>query len=89
MNPRKHARTSPRGRALRVERILVQGLRIEEAAHAAGVNVRTACIQPHASLGYRPPISRMPPYNVQGLHNQPARAPAAGISDPAWSPACS
>ncbi|MDF9443521.1 IS481 family transposase, partial [Stenotrophomonas acidaminiphila] len=30
------------GRALLVERILVQGLRIEEAAHAAGVSVRTA-----------------------------------------------
>jgi hypothetical protein len=69
MNPRQHARTSPRGRALRVERILVQGLRIEEAAHAAGVNVRTACIQPHASLGYRPPISRIPLNNLLDLHS--------------------
>ncbi len=42
MNLHKHARLSPRGRALLVDRILVQGLRIEEAAHAAGVSVRTA-----------------------------------------------
>jgi hypothetical protein len=35
MNLHKHARLSPRGRALLVGRILVQGLRIEEAAHAA------------------------------------------------------
>lgn len=42
MNLHKHARLSPRGRALLVERILVHGLRIEEAAHAAGVSVRTA-----------------------------------------------
>lgn len=42
MNLHKHARLSPRGRALLVDRILVQGLRVEEAAHAAGVTVRTA-----------------------------------------------
>lgn len=42
MNLHKHARLSPRGRALLVDRILVHGLRIEEAAHAAGVSVRTA-----------------------------------------------
>jgi len=42
MNLHKHARLSPRGRALLVERILVQGMRVEEAAHAAGVSVRTA-----------------------------------------------
>lgn len=42
MNLHKHARLSPRGRALLVDRILVQGLRVEEAAHAAGVSVRTA-----------------------------------------------
>ncbi|MCO7498275.1 leucine zipper domain-containing protein, partial [Stenotrophomonas maltophilia] len=42
MNLHKHARLSPRGRALLVDRILVQGLRAEEAAHAAGVSVRTA-----------------------------------------------
>ena len=41
MNLHKHARLSPRGRALLVDRILVQGLRVEEAAHAAGVSVRT------------------------------------------------
>ncbi|GEM_PF-5181393 len=33
MNPHKHVRLSPRGRALLVDRIPVQGLRIEEAAH--------------------------------------------------------
>lgn len=42
MNLHKHARLSPRGRALLVDRILVHGLRLEEAAHAAGVSVRTA-----------------------------------------------
>ncbi|MRH02490.1 IS481 family transposase [Xanthomonas sontii] len=42
MNLHKHARLSPRGRALLVDRILVHGLRVEEAAHAAGVSVRTA-----------------------------------------------
>jgi len=42
MNLHKHARLTPRGRALLVDRLLVQGLRIEEAAHAAGVSVRTA-----------------------------------------------
>lgn len=42
MNLHQHARLSPRGRALLVDRILVQGLRVEEAAHAAGVSVRTA-----------------------------------------------
>lgn len=41
MNLHKHARPSPRGRALLVDRILVHGLRVEEAAHAAGVSVRT------------------------------------------------
>src|SRR5690606_4017570 len=42
MNLHKHARLSPRGRALLVDRILAQGLRVEEAAKAAGVSVRTA-----------------------------------------------
>lgn len=42
MNLHKHARLSPRGRVLLVDRILIQGLRVEEAAHAAGVSVRTA-----------------------------------------------
>lgn len=42
MNLHKHARLSPRGRALLVDRILVHGLRVEEAAHAAGISVRTA-----------------------------------------------
>jgi len=42
MNLHKHARLSPRGRALLVDRVLVQGLRVEEAAQAAGVSARTA-----------------------------------------------
>ena len=42
MNLHKHARLSPRGRALLVDRILIHGLRVEEAAQAAGVSVRTA-----------------------------------------------
>lgn len=42
MNVHHHARLTPRGRALLVDRIVVHGLRVEEAAHAAGVSVRTA-----------------------------------------------
>ena len=41
MNLHKHARLTPRGRALLVQRML-NGLRTEEAAQAAGVSVRTA-----------------------------------------------
>ena len=42
MNLHKHARLTPRGRALLVSRIVDEGLRVAEAAHAAGVSVRTA-----------------------------------------------
>ena len=42
MNLHKHARLSPRGRALLVRRVVDEGLRVEEAAHAAGVSLRTA-----------------------------------------------
>ena len=41
MNLHKNARLTPRGRVLLVQRML-QGLRAEEAAQAAGVSVRTA-----------------------------------------------
>jgi transposase len=41
MNLHKNARLTPRGRALLVQRML-QGLRVKEAAQAAGVSVRTA-----------------------------------------------
>jgi len=41
MNLHKHARLTPSGRALLVRRILA-GLRVEEAAKAAGVSTRTA-----------------------------------------------
>lgn len=41
MNTHKNARLTPRGRALLVDRVLVQGLRAQEAAQAAGVDVRT------------------------------------------------
>ncbi|WP_425528485.1 leucine zipper domain-containing protein [Xanthomonas oryzae] len=36
MNLHKHARLTPRGRALLVQRIVEHGLRVEEAAHASG-----------------------------------------------------
>jgi transposase InsO family protein len=42
MNLHKHARLSPRGRVLLVQRVVDHGLRVEEAAQAAGVSVRTA-----------------------------------------------
>ena len=42
MNRHKHARSSPRGRALLVDRSLVHGLRTAEATPAAGVNANVA-----------------------------------------------
>jgi transposase InsO family protein len=42
MNMHKGARLSPYSRALLVKRIIEHGLRVEEAAQAAGVSVRTA-----------------------------------------------
>ncbi|WP_442866068.1 leucine zipper domain-containing protein [Aeromonas sp. Y318-1] len=42
MNNHKNARLTLFGRQLLVRRILEQGLRVEEAAHAAGVSTRTA-----------------------------------------------
>ncbi|MGV8959847.1 MAG: leucine zipper domain-containing protein [Stenotrophomonas sp.] len=42
MDQHRHARSSPRRRALLIDRSGVQGLRVEEAAHAACVSVRTA-----------------------------------------------
>lgn len=42
MNNHKGARLTPHSRALLVKRITQDGLRAEEAAHAAGVSVRTA-----------------------------------------------
>jgi transposase InsO family protein len=42
MNLHKHARLTPRGRALLVSRVIDEGLRVEEVAQAAGVSVRTA-----------------------------------------------
>lgn len=42
MNIHKNARLTPRGREILVSRMLVDGLRPEEAAQAAGVSVRTA-----------------------------------------------
>lgn len=42
MNMHKGARLTPYSRDLLVRRITAQGLRVEEAAHASGVSVRTA-----------------------------------------------
>ena len=42
MNIHKYARLTRHGRALLVRRILEEGLRVPEAAHASGVSVRTA-----------------------------------------------
>lgn len=42
MNNHKNARLTVFGRQLLVPRILEQGLRVEEAAHAAGVSTRIA-----------------------------------------------
>lgn len=42
MNIHKNARLTPKGRELLVQRIVIDGLRVEEAAQAAGVSTRTA-----------------------------------------------
>jgi len=42
MNIHKYARLTPHGREVLVRRILEEGLRVAEAAHASGVSVRTA-----------------------------------------------
>ena len=42
MNIHKNARLTPKGREILVRRIVNGGLRIEEAAQASGVSVRTA-----------------------------------------------
>ena len=42
MNTHKNSRLTPKGREILVRRILNEGLRIEEAAQAAGISVRTA-----------------------------------------------
>ena len=42
MNTHKNARLTYRGRVLLVRRVLKEGLRVEEAAHACGVSSRTA-----------------------------------------------
>ena len=42
MNIHKYARLTPHGRAILVRRILEEGLRVAEAAHASGVSERTA-----------------------------------------------
>lgn len=43
MNNHNGVRLTPHSRALLVRRITQDSLRVEEAAHAAGVSVRTAC----------------------------------------------
>ena len=42
MNIHKNARLTPKGREILVRRMLEEGLRVEEAAQASGVSVRTA-----------------------------------------------
>ena len=42
MNSHKHARLTPRGRALLVSRVLEEGWTLRSAAEAAGISVRTA-----------------------------------------------
>ncbi|KAF1685417.1 IS481 family transposase [Pseudoxanthomonas broegbernensis] len=70
MNLHKHARLTPRGRALLVERVIDHGLRVEEAAHAAGVSIRTA---------YKW-LRRFRQEGLDGLHDRssrPLRSPTA------------
>ncbi|MBH8372582.1 IS481 family transposase [Pseudomonas aeruginosa] len=62
MNTHKHARLTPHGRALLVQRV-TDGLRVEEAAQAVGVSARTA---------YKW-LKRFREEGAQGLHNRSSR----------------
>lgn len=70
MNLHKHARLTPRGRALLIERVIDHGLRVEEAAHAAGVSVRTA----YKWLGR---FRQEGPSGLLDRSSRPARSPRA------------
>ena len=80
MSMHKGARLTPHTRALLIKRIEQLGLRVEEAAHAAGVNVRTACnwldrcrsegpagLQNRSSRPHRYPIAT-PKHRIDQVH---------------------
>lgn len=73
MNNHKGARLTPHSRALLVKRITKDGLRVEEAAHAAGVSVRTA---------YKW-LKRYRSEGVQGLLNRSSRPQSCPHCTPA------
>jgi transposase len=66
MNTHKNARLTIHGRVLLVKRVIEHGLRVEEAAQAAGVSARTA---------YKW-LQRYREEGVSGLHNR-SHAPSA------------
>ena len=68
MNVHKNARLTPRGRALMVSRILVEGWPVAAAARAAGVSERTA----HKWLGRR---RRGPSEDFNDRSSAPRRCP--------------
>lgn len=73
MNSHKHARLTPKGRALLVDRVLQQGWRVAVASNAAGVSPRTA---------YKW-LARFKAEGLSGLDDRsskPARSPHA-VSD--------
>ena len=63
MNIHKNARLTPRGREILVSRIIEDGLRVEEAAQASGVSVRTA---------YKW-LARYRSEGIEGLHDRSSR----------------
>ena len=63
MNTHKNSRLTPKGREILVRRILNEGLRIEEAAQAAGISVRTA---------YKW-LSRYRAEGIEGLYDRSSR----------------
>ena len=78
MNVHNNARLTFRGRELLVKRITEHGLRVEEAAQASGVSVRTACkwlarypAEGIKGLVYATPIDRpgLNMNNLPGLHS--------------------
>lgn len=84
MNVHKHARLTPSGRALLVQRTF-QGLGIEEVAQAAGVSVRTAYkwLKRFREEGIRPDRSLVTPKHLTKLRpsEKKPRKPKAVLRD--------
>ena len=98
MNIHKNVRLTPKGREILVCRIVNEGLRVEEAAQASGVSVRTA-YKWLAGIGHRDEevsgtvlrvrsAARIAPRRHNGRRFWPCAAPGAPIArlaeEPGW-----